>query len=77
MAKIKGEEFPSVTQAMIDRAKHEVSTWEERVETLEEKETPSETKLELATRSLETWESILEALEEIQELLGELGPAKD
>ena len=77
MSKIKREDFPSVTLALIEKAKQEVSTWEERLETLEEKESPSEKQLELATRSLENWESILEALEEVQELLQDLGPAKE
>lgn len=69
---IKKEEFPKLTKEMVAVAQAEVTRWEERMETLEEKETPNEEQLDKATRHLEAWESILENLEEIAEIIDEL-----
>ena len=69
---IKKEEFPKLTKEMVAVAQAEVTRWEERMESLEEKETPNEEQLDKATRHLEAWESILENLEEIAEIMDEL-----
>ena len=69
---IKKEEFPKLAKELLATAQAQVKRWEERLETLEEKENPNEEQLDKATRHLEAWESITENMEEIEEILDEL-----